>query len=259
MIQRLFSLIAAAMTLAAACAFTEHAAAQSNCGPPCGGDTTQWPWSYPPQPFTAALPLNGCQFNIPPTCCTLTVDYRYREACDNRTKEIEILRIRWDRPCAPNGFDPVPMIRTAVWGILASNPMRYQPRVDDTSMAIDTCFMNYTARVAQCWSQVPGKYAVNCPLQTGTSCCRGFYRVCLRLNNQGVKYREVQWIGNQTSMNNCIDTCISSCAAFDEDGFWNKRPDDPSISSASPATPVQPAGVALKPHDAATEQHTHER
>ncbi len=253
MIQRIvFYMIVATLLVAALLGTAEHASAQSTCGPPCGGDTTQWPWSYPPFPFNTAVKINGCQFNG--TCCQITVDYRYRQACQPRSYEIEILRIHWDRPCNPGAFDPVPIIRTAIYGILAKNDMGFPPVVSDSTMPIDTCVNSYTARVAQCWSQIPNNYAVNCPLQSGSSCCRGFYRVCLKLNSQGQRYRDVQWIGNQTALNNCYDTCQSSCSAVDEGGLLSKRKDEPTISGANSAIPAEPTTVALKPEQPATEQ-----
>jgi hypothetical protein len=264
MIQRLsFSLIAATLLVAALLGTTEHASAQSTCGPPCGGDTTQWPWSYPPNPFSTAVQINGCQFNG--TCCQITVDYRYREACQPRSYEIEILRIHWDRPCNPGAFDPVPIIRTAIYGILAENRMGFPPNVNVIpGPPVDSCVNSYTARVAQCWSQIPNNYAVNCPLQSGSSCCRGFYRICVKRNSKNQLYRDVQWIGNQTALNNCYDTCQSSCSAVDEDGLLNKRKDEPTISGTNPTTPAGPTTVAMKPEEQATEQpttvqHTHQQ
>src|SRR5262249_47893848 len=112
MIQHLkLSFFLAIAMVAALITITEPAAAQvPTCEAPCGGDSTQWPWFYPNEPFKATIEINGCQATN--SCCTVIADYKYRTVCMPHMYEIEIIGLHWDRPCNPNGFDPVPIIKT---------------------------------------------------------------------------------------------------------------------------------------------------
>jgi hypothetical protein len=253
--QRL-SAIAAVIVVAAALMIPAtsnmHAQDPYTCDAPCGGDSTTWPWTYPPGPISAMLPINGCQFNTPPTCCTVTAHYRYRQVCGNPGFfQLEILDLSWDKTCAPS-FDPVPMIKVITYTLLIQNPMSFPPRVTTPT---DTCMSNYTVQAATCWKNIPGmKAAENCGVDTaGYACCRGGYKVCLAMGSNGLE-RRVTWLGQSTAFNNCVEPCTPSCGAFNDDGIWNKRGDDPpSISmtstrgaSDSVSTATQP--VAIEPN-----------
>src|SRR4051812_15183049 len=120
-----FSMALAAAALLFTLATTHPAHAQSDGGSgggasfncdltPCGGDSTVWPWSYPP-PFIVPCQIDGCQYTVPQTCCTLTCKYRVRQPCFPKTYQLELLSFSWDRECENGYFDPVPMLRTIVY------------------------------------------------------------------------------------------------------------------------------------------------
>lgn len=212
-----------------------------NCdNTPCGGDSTVWAWQYPP-PFSVQVRTNGCQYNTPQTCCTVTAKYRVRQACFNpKTYQLEILHLSWDRDCGPS-FDPVPIIRAVTFGLLTQNPMSFDPKVEDSTAPCNT---NYSVQAAICWKNYPGmKAAENCGSDSaGYACCKGGYQVCRKVDPiTGIAYREVTWLGQSTVMNNCINDpddqqpCKPSCGAFQEDSIINRRKDDaPSLSMTPP-------------------------
>jgi hypothetical protein len=241
----------------------QHAYAQGSGGfncdtAPCGGDSTQWPWTYP-QPFVIPLEINGCQYNNPSTCCMLTCKYRYRRSCFPAAYQLELLEIRWDRECAPT-FDPVPMIKAITYGLLITNPMNFEPRTTDSIGP--QCNSNYSVQAATCWRDYPDmKKALNCALDgsQGYACCKGGYQVCRKRNQFGQWYREVTWLGQSTVANNCgtdpndpTHPCKPSCGAFNEDGIINrKKDDDPTLSMAPGSTDT--VSVSTTP---ATIEHT---
>lgn len=199
------------------------------CDAPCGGDSTVWPWQYPPGPYATMLSINGCQFNNPPTCCTVTAKYRYRQVCGRPGfYQIEITSLSWDKDCQP-AFDPVPMIKVITYGLLKDNPMGFPPRIGFPNDP--QCLSNYTVQAATCWKNLPGmKAAENCAVDTaGYACCKGGYQVCMMIGSNG-PYRQVNWLGQSTVWNNCVAPCAPSCGAFQEDGIWNKRKDNPTPS-----------------------------
>jgi len=215
---------------------THYSQAQEfSCDAPCGGDSTIWPWIYPPAPFSAMLPVNGCQFNNPPTCCTVTAYYRYRHVCGIPGNfQIEITKLSWDKACAP-AFDPVPMIRVITFSLLTQNPMNFPPDLSRPERDSGLCMSNYTVQAATCWKNLPGmKAAENCAVDTaGYACCKGGYEVCWKEGPNG-PYRDIQWIGQSTVWNNCVAPCMPSCGAFNEDEIRNRRKGDSPSLSMSP-------------------------
>lgn len=253
---RLSPLIGVAiMTIALTITVTQHAHAQGSGGmncdnTPCGGDSTVWAWQYPP-PFSVPVYTNGCQYNTPQTCCIVTAKYRVRQACFNpKTYQLEILHLSWDRDCGPS-FDPVPIIKAVTFGLLTQNPMRFDPRVEDSSAPCNT---NYSVQAAICWKNYPGmKAAENCGSDTaGYACCKGGYQVCRKIGPNG-PYREVTWLGQSQVTNNCINDpndpqpCKPSCGAFQEDGIINRKKDDPPGLSAAPAHGTDTTTVSTSP------------
>lgn len=249
----------AIMALALMLSITYNAHAQGTGGmhcdhTPCGGDSTVWTWQYPVQPFSVMVPINGCQFNNPPTCCTVTAKYRFRRSCVPATYQIEILHLSWDRDCGPS-FDPVPMIRAVTFGLLAQNPMGFYP---DLSKESDTgCNTNYSVQAAICWKNYPGamKAAENCGADSaGYACCKGGYQVCRKVDPiTGLPYREVTWLQQSTAVNNCINdpddqlSCKPSCGAFNQDEIINRKKDDPPSLSMTPTHGADTATASTPP------------
>jgi hypothetical protein len=242
-------LIAAALVFVLIIPYTAPAqpgsAAPPPCTPWCGGDSTVWPWMYPPVPISFPLQIGGCQFNNPPTCCTITAWYRFRRVCYVPADQFqfEILRFSWDRDChagPTGGFDPVPMLRLITYGLLQTNPMNFPPLASDS--AGPQCMANYTVQAASCWNN-SGMLALTCDSDTGGyACCKGGYQVC-RVKDPvtGLYYRQVTWLGQTTVVNACIPPCMPSCGAFDEDGGRARRKDASPGLAADPVP--EPAGA----------------
>lgn len=202
------------------------------CDAPCGGDSTVWPWQYPPQPYRVQVITGGCQFKN--SCCWVTAGYRFRRVCGiPGFHQVEITSLSWDRNCVPGGFDPVPMIRAVTYGLLIDNPMNFQPRIGDSTGP--QCLSNYTVQAATCWKNEPGmNHAENCGVDTaGYACCKGGYQVCRVVGPNGPS-RSVQWLGQSVVWNNCVLPCKPSCGAFQDDSIYTRKKDLPPSLSGVP-------------------------